>query len=824
MKTMTKQILSFILVLATLTGLLAGCGGGPETPVTEATQAAVQTAPAATEPAATEPAATEPAPVAEPASLPVYEGTPEVIRAKRLGLIPESWQDDLSREADFEGFDQLVTSFILFCDQSAVPEWQELVDASKYPDRVMRRDDGLLLLFLLSEVLGYNVYNSRDDAFSTEYKVDYDQMFKQRSYDYPYCDDERQTYIWFEEGKKDPVGEPSLTAIFWFLRRMDRTQQKNFFDHDGSYNYHLDEPLTREAAVNAIIRLYNSVEDSYNLVEKLERKKIVSIDDPIVSEYSVALTEERIAKAQQNPVVTAEDHPRWTGFVLGETHTHDTFVEEIATVAEWDFNSVRYKMRYSTFFNEDITEVDMLKLWKLDQMVASAIENDVHLNLCLCELPGRWTYIDEKTYKEKGEFDLFTNAKHQENADKVFRFLAERYKDVPNFNLSITPFFEPTSKNMSTGLKGAKYTEKDVATYLGHVIDLIREESPDRLIIYEPTGANPIEEIVKEATPIKRAAEKKGNVIINYNACETAYAYASMGHSDGGNIDDMNHSMFIPQYPSYIYNMIGHIKGQNALTLDGVLPAGTKFDIYMRKTGAGTLKVEADGNKIHSESLRDKKYKTSNILSDWYPFATSKGVISFTLKEDVTELVLSCSSGFVDLAGICVTLPEEYAKPRWYYAQPYDVFLGKETKEGAMQVNNAEILLCPMDYIYDYADHVTIHEDLTYTTNHLAAEASLETIQTWAKQINEFDGNCVVRFERADMGGVIQGDMEEYYTDLLKTFEEYGYSWWSNDWLAMTDRYAQEKKTAECESVEYGGYRHFNYDTLEVLWKYRSKD
>ena len=171
MKTMTKRILSFILVLATLTGLLAGCGGGPETPVTEATQAAVQTAPAAT----------EPAPVAESASLPVDEGTPEVIRAKRLGLIPESWQDDLSKEADFEGFDQMVQSFILLHNESYLEKWSEYVIADAYPDRMMRRDDGAIMLFLTAMTIGYNYTNIPTGGKFPHFR----EIHKEFSMDYP---------------------------------------------------------------------------------------------------------------------------------------------------------------------------------------------------------------------------------------------------------------------------------------------------------------------------------------------------------------------------------------------------------------------------------------------------------------------------------------------------------------------------------------------------------------------------------------------------------------------------------------------------------------
>ena len=119
---------------------------------------------------------------------------------------------------------------------------------------------------------------------------------------------------------------------------------------------------------------------------------------------------------------------------------------------------------------------------------------------------------------------------------------------------------------------------------------------------------------------------------------------------------------------------------------------------------------------------------------------------------------------------------------------------------------------------------MTIYEDLTYSTDYLLMESSEKTIQDWAEQISKFDGNCILRIERLDMGGVIMSELKEHYDDLLRSYEDYGYSWWSNDWWLMTDESAQTVKTAECESVEYAGYLHFNYDLLEALWKYRSMD
>ena len=154
---------------------------------------------------------------------PVSEEKAETARARDLGLLPDEWESNLSDEADFTGFDKLITSLILLCDEKALPYWQQNVDSSAFPQRTMLRDDGLVLLMLAAETLGYNTYNARAYGFCTENFVDYDSIFSQISWDYPYCDTEREIPMYFEEvgGDEDPIGNAVSSAVFWMQRRMD---------------------------------------------------------------------------------------------------------------------------------------------------------------------------------------------------------------------------------------------------------------------------------------------------------------------------------------------------------------------------------------------------------------------------------------------------------------------------------------------------------------------------------------------------------------------------------------------------------------------------
>lgn len=249
-----KSTLCLLLSMTMIFSLLAGCQNNPSV----ATDPLESSVPVQTP----EPNTTQP----------VVKEQPETGKARELGLIPADWKDDLQIEADFAGFDQLMVSLITLCDESALSVWRENVDAAAFPQRNMLRDDALVMLMLAAEALGYNVYNARTYAFCTENQVDYDAMFSQLSWDYPFCDAGREIPMYFDSvgGGEDPIGNVPNSAVFWMQRRMDLNQRVHFLDCGEDLDFHLNQPLTREIAVAAAVRLYNSEMLEYDpMVTKL---------------------------------------------------------------------------------------------------------------------------------------------------------------------------------------------------------------------------------------------------------------------------------------------------------------------------------------------------------------------------------------------------------------------------------------------------------------------------------------------------------------------------------------------------------------------------
>ncbi len=180
--------------------------------------------------------------------------------------------------------------------------------------------------------------------------------------------------------------------------------------------------------------------------------------------------------------------------------------------------------------------------------------------------------------------------------------------------------------------------------------------------------------------------------------------------------------------------------------------------------------------------------------------------------------MLSCLHGRFQISGIALSFPEEYAVEKWYNVQPYDVFTGEEQEAGIFRRKCSEVLISPNG---PDGRHVTVHEDMTYSSERILQEASRETIEEWCRSIAGYTGNCVVRYERADFSGVTWENAAKYYEDMLSAFKEYGFGWWSGDWYIMTDEYAQTHIIVGADCIEYAGYPCFNKELLELLQKYQ---
>lgn len=733
-------------------------------------------------------------------------GDAELDRAVALGLTNSTGGNNITFKQYFQILDNLVGR--LAPDKLAGYKAQYV--AAHGSDEAMTRFDGMAALLTAAETLGggyleiqdwdhwdglnnkmgegvWDQINWREDLLGADTEIAFD------------------GFAW----------NRSATAYFFSFGKQSLLTGADLFDYDAATNsMRVADALTYADAVRAALRLYESDESP--------RRAAVTDSRATTPVISSAM----LAKAAGAAGKSMDDLPRLTGFVLNEDYQNEGSVtyrpRQIKTIADWGFTSVRYQTTYEMLFSPDCSTVNLTELEKLDALVEQAIRSGVHLNLSLITLPGRTTRFDTATWSSVGEFVLFVNPAKLEKAKLVWRTLAERYKDIPGTYLSFLPFWEPTNHALSSGLSAPDYDRYDVRDTLDALAGAIRAVDPDRFLLYEACAEFDMEEAVPS---YEMMTKKYDNTRIQFNFCQQPFVYETMTAEEGLHIDFGGHSMFKHGYPVTIYSARYHIEADDPITLDGCLPAGTRIDIYLSESGRGTFTAADQSGAVYSEALSDKTYTTSSPLSRYYPYATSDKKLSFTLEQDAEALTLSCTD-YLDWCGMDVVLPDSYAVERWYCYSPYDAWLdGAKGEYEAYEAwdfslrKTSTVMISP--YSYTEGSHITIHEDVTYSSEAVYDAANRETIEAWCAAYHSFAPQAVVRFERAFFNANTSEDTLRYYEDMLAAFDECGYDWYSNDFGLITGDYGPKDRYAGAELVPYGEYEEVDIALLQLLQKHR---
>lgn len=609
-------------------------------------------------------------------------------------------------------------------------------------------------------------------------------------------------------------GNEFTAAGLWNVWHVDTVSGKQVFEFDEELqSMRMYDMLTMEEAETSIERL----RAGYGV------RRYVPVDS--AEAISPALSDAALIKTAERRNETLDELPRLTGFVLANDgyysiHTIVKTVDDIRRIADWGFNTVRLRITYETLFNQDGSQIDLTQAERLDELVQACIEADIHMNLLLCTLPGRTKTVDLEDLSSGGEVDLFINSQRQKEAASVWATLAARYKDVSGAHLSFTPFWEPDGDLGVNSEEGWQHTPQDTCDTLELLIETIRAEDPERFIFYEPTADNAVEPIIRDSRLFYEPLNKHfDNLMISYNFCQNAYVFAEITDIVGEDVDLSNYSMFKPEYPVTNYGVNDTIPDGGELTIDGFLPAGTVIDLYLAYAdGQSALTITGDGTELYHEELSSGDYRPGRPLSSFYPYATSDKKISVTLAETTDEVAISARGADIKWCGMDVILPEEYAVERWYMNSGRDNFFEDEAR--FLWLATSTVMISPSERCETW--HITIRDDVTFTTEEVFAEANAETIEHWCSEISDFSPQCIVRYEDACFSlGTTQGSILRYYEDVLSTFEKYGFSWLSNDYELILQE--STNRIADAEVVEYDGYDFVNLELLELLQKYQEK-
>lgn len=745
-----------------------------------------------------------------------------------------------SKAITYKQFFQLLDKTVKIADSTKLKNWQGKLKAARSSNRKITRAEGMLAVLYMATTLGgdYSEFNAEwrmindavgDKCWNEIEKIKNPYQYMKNPYPYNLGGFKKDGYVY----DWDVIG----VAYRYSYGRKSMVNGKPLFDYDAKKkSMHLQEDMTYEDALNALSRLLDSCETSKKAYISVTDKKAVTYDSSV-------LTSQVLARAKKMDAVKNGELSDFSGFVLGgdyDRHTIDVwqFARDAKRMSEWGFHDVRYMISYQSLFDKKASKVDENALKELDQVVASAIQYNIHLNLVTFTLPGRWAGFDSETFQSSGEFDLFLNKERQKEAYAVWKVLAERYRNVPATALSFCPIWEAQNYNLSTGLPVETYSPEDVAAVYEKLVGVIQSYQKDRVVVCEATAANAAQDIVDQSKATKEAVGSKyNNTQMSFNFCETPYVYATMTATEGNNIDNQNHSMFKPAYPTTIYGAKSFFGNGETLELNGNLVKGTTLKLYLSEVhGDGTFSVVGDGKELYSEKLSTKKYQTDDLLSGYYPYAASKKCISIKLSKTVKSLTLSYSGDGWRWSGMDVTLPKQYAVKRWWNPTAYDLFLeGKEQSLEALSPKLKEtsnIMICPNA---DQGDVLTIHSDITFTSDVIVAQANKQTINQWGKTVADFAPHAVVRCESASFDGTDLTSALRYYKDFLEMCKSRKLGWMMNDFGVnvggMLSNYPQflafkfggTKATLYEKDTCYGQNLYLQKDLLKLFQAYAEK-
>ncbi len=171
---------------------------------------------------------------------------------------------------------------------------------------------------------------------------------------------------------------------------------------------------------------------------------------------------------------------RWRGFNLQDGHWRDGWIEyaedDFAFMKEHGFNFARLPLSYRRWLSDpdDWESIDPEKLAFLDRGIALGRKYGVHIMVNLHRAPG-YTVAGGKPEPAS----LWESAEAERVFLKHWRFIAERYRDVPAECLSFNPVNEPPA-----------ISEETYARVMAAATDVIRAVTPDRFVVVDGMGGD----------------------------------------------------------------------------------------------------------------------------------------------------------------------------------------------------------------------------------------------------------------------------------------------------------------------------------------------
>ena len=189
----------------------------------------------------------------------------EILRAISYGFVPEELQCDWDKTVTYEQFCTMLGGMVALTDDSLSGEWETLT--ANLPDETIIRKEAMLACLLAGQLMGLTEATDYDE----EQAIDELGEFDTNSKLYP----EWNKSVTISTDGNGVWDDYIIAGIFYGLREVSLISRLPLFTLDGS-DLRLGQNLTREEAILAAVRLYESDRTTAKAVEKLYRSQLLA--------------------------------------------------------------------------------------------------------------------------------------------------------------------------------------------------------------------------------------------------------------------------------------------------------------------------------------------------------------------------------------------------------------------------------------------------------------------------------------------------------------------------------------------------------------------
>lgn len=562
-----KRVFAVLLALCLSLSMLTGCNTS-DTPPSESVQPM-------------ESAGLSPAPAEE------LKLDDELQRAQKAGFILDGWLEDMDAAVTFQEYSAITTRLVELWDKSRLDEWKETVKLASGAADEMAREDGFLMLSYAWVLMGYNhedVFFFIDEDVNPNLSywsgADEQSQMKELSWDYPYFPDALTDEIIYDIFKSNYM----WGAVQVFPTVLSKVSGKPMFEWDETYSLRLGDPLTRDEAIRAIVRMA----DYCGVELDPEWHDYITIFEAGTYDKSI-ITDELLNEKSDLPEVTQEKLPsawKGAGHPAGKSHA-DQYrhiqESEIWFLGENGFNFTRLFYSFETLrypdFPADACMVNEAELKELDQILAWCIQYGLHLQISM----NFYLNVDG-TAKEQNS-TMPQNDEEWALTRDYWTMLARRYAGIPSKYLT----FDLCNEAAPLPPDHSSQVEFDAAIEgIASLRDAIWNIDPDRVLLYS----------FEDGAPAKSVDAIAGLGIAVGCHCYKPYMTTLVGweYLSTNPYADVVH----PQ-PVFPMGQIGG--GQAPLTITGAV-SGTKLSFHIwTSDNQASAEIVTDGQKLETIRL-----------------------------------------------------------------------------------------------------------------------------------------------------------------------------------------------------------------------------